>query len=224
MELSKIRRRLTKLLALSASPNKAEAELAMEKCAELMEKYNIRTIDVDEKTGRVDVVVKAVPGYHAKHKRWETQLAACIAEAFDAVAVINQFPDSWEIVFVATVTDYEFIVNLYKRLRRIISKQASGFTSGVDKAKKEELDHNFKTGMIETIYERLLMMYKRRPDTREMVLFKKDAIHNTVMDIWGDISKAPPTEVHNYYAMMSGKRAGEHVCLGKSLTGDKPEE
>jgi len=223
MELKKIQGRLKKLLALSASPNEAEAALAMEKCSELMEKYGIRTIDVDEETNETNIATAKVDGYTKKHRAWESKLAAIIADAFDAEAIIQRRTEGWNIMFIAGASERDIIVDLYKRLRRIISQKAkiyarchSGHTISLQKS--------YAFGMIDTIYARLCVIYKDTPDTRALVLVKKGAIDSKVQDMFGKLKKNKAALPKDRQAFMQGLEDGKNVSLNRSVSGDTQQK
>lgn len=216
-ELDKIKRKLTKLLALSSSTNAAEAALAMEKCQELMQKYNIRTVDVDEVNRTADVKDSAVEGYTDKHEQWESKLGAIIASCLDGVAVINLHPRNnakWQLIFVAGTSEQEIIVDLFKRLRRSISIMAREYST-----RKRERDA-YITGMSVTIHERLKKIYAQNIEVecRDLVIIKKDAVQNRLKEMFGQLQrhKYRQTQIDRT-AYLRGIQDGHKVRLGRSV-------
>lgn len=218
MTLVDKQRKLQKLLALSASPNKAEADSAMKKCQILMEEWGIRTIDVDEETNEANIKTAKVDGYTKKHRAWESKLAAIIADAFDAEAIIQRRQSGWNIMFIAGASERDIIVDLYKRLRRIISQMAKEYCR-TNIGHNVSLQKSYAFGMINTIHTRLCTIYKDTPETTALVLVKKDAIVNEVQRMFPDLGKSKPTPPKNREAYMQGKEDGKKVRLQRSVGG-----
>lgn len=224
MDITTVKKRLTKLLALSASPNKAEADSAMTKCKILMEKYGIRHIDVDEVTKEVDIVTEIVPGYTDEHRDWESKLAASIADPFDAMALIkrnlNGDGSGWGIIFVATKTDFEFINHLYRHVRRTVSKQAKEYLQEHNNGKfDEDLHYSYCVGACETIHKRLISLYKGMSDSKALVPIKRKSIEETIRAMFGDILREDERWANNFGAMTKGMSAGKNVNLSRPISG-----
>jgi hypothetical protein len=208
-----IKGRIKKLLALSGSPNEAEAILAMQKCQELMEKYDIRHIDVDETTGKVRVVAEKIRGYSNRHTMWESKLGATIAHSFDAQALILRGHHEWHLVFVAAKTDAEFILYLYKMLRRIISKNSKTYADKRRVGSRKSIRHSYSIGMIMTIHDRLIKLYKELPDERALVVVKEGAIKEYIANEIGKVEKGSDTEISDRDAFKQGLEDGEEVQI-----------
>lgn len=215
MLIDDIQRRLKKLLALSASPNKAEATLAMAKASEIMEKYNIRTMDVDVDNNTANIATYTLNGYTVEHEKWESALAASIAAPFDAKAIIhyNEKENRWCVVFVSSVSESMIIVDLYKRLRRVVSKFSKEYARG----KRGAVKDSYAYGMVNTIHTRLTTLYKDTEESRALVLVKDTAIDEKIKSLFGSIkdSKAPTAE--NKRAYLTGEKDGYSVSLHKSI-------
>jgi hypothetical protein len=209
-----IKNKLKKLLALAASPNEAEAALAMEKCRELMEKYEIRSIDIDEETNKLNVSTILVKGYTKRHRNWESKLGAAIAETFDAVALWVQDEHEWKMIFIAAKTDAEFVVYLYRTLRRSISKMSKEFAANTP-GNKKSLKHNYCLGMAATVYERLLKVYKAIPDTKALVPVKKEAIDEELSKF--NIRESSNARISDNAAFMQGVEDGKRLPIHRPL-------
>jgi len=216
MDVADVQRKLQKLLASSASPNEAEAKSAMNKASALMEQYNIRTCDVDEATNEVGISTFCVNGYNAEHTTWESTLAAAIAEPLDAKAVINRTADGWCVMFIASVTESELILDLYKRLRRIISKKGKLYAAS-RKGNSIELIKSYTYGITETVYQRLLTLYRDCPDERALVVVKKDAIQNKFDNMYSGIPEQENEGGSNKQAYLQGRKDGETIGLNRSI-------
>jgi len=222
MTLKDKQRKLQKLLALSASPNKAEAEAAMKKAQILMSAWGIRTIDVDEETHEVGIATECVEGYTKKHRAWESKLAAAISSIFDAEAVIQRRVDGWNIMFIATISERAIVVDLYKRLRRIISKMSKQYAKD-NKGNRVMLQKAYAFGMINTIYERLLQIHSEAVEERGLILVKKDAIENKIKEVFGSLGKVSITPPKDRMAYIQGEADGKKVNLNKSLNNGKQQ-
>jgi hypothetical protein len=213
-----IKERIKKLIALSGSPNEAEASLAMSKCRELMEKYDIRSVDLDETEKTVDVKMVWVKGYNEEHKHWESKLGASIAENFDAQALWKQTEGGWSMIFVATKTDAEFVSYLYKNLRRSISKMAKEYVKDIP-GDTDSIHYNYCLGMCQTIYYRLMKLYKAIPDTKALVPIKKSAI-DKALEGW-NINPPEKSKITDLEAFEKGEEDAEKIGLGRPITQGK---
>lgn len=219
MDVKKIQGKLQKLLALSASPNEAEAALAMAKCSELMEKYGIRTIDVNEETNEVGIATARVPGQTKHHRVWESKLAGCIAGCFDAECVLESNGTGWNVMFITTISEQDIIIDLYKRLRRTISFMGKEYAR-THKGNAAKLQKAYAYGMIVTIKGRLNTIYTEMAKTTALVVVKEQAIANKLEDLFGkDIGKHKGSPARDKGAYMQGMEDGENVNLNKSLGG-----
>ena len=223
MDLKNIQRKLQKLLALSASPNEAEALSAMKKCQTLMEKYNIRTIAVNKETNEANITTTCVKGYTKRHREWESKLAASICNCFDAQGVIQREVDGWNLMFISSASENEIIVGLYKRLRRIISKMSKIYSNDHE-GSSVSLQRSYAFGMIETVHSRLITIYKDIPETRALVLVKKKAIDAKMEELFGKIATQRMQSPSNRDAYMQGAVDGKHVNLHKSVRGEKQRQ
>jgi len=222
MDKETIVKRLRKLLALSASPNEAEAELALNKAQELMDKYNIRTIDVDEETNSIAIKTSYVYGYSRKRSAWETKLASAIAECLDGEVVVEYIDNKWRVVFIASKTDIEIMTDLFIRLRRIISKMGSQYANTVD-THKGQAKRAYCMGAIETIYKRLYRMYNTQ-EVNALVVVKKDALQKEMEDMFGKLKKIndkPPVDIWSY---LRGVEDAENIALHKTVQNSKSSQ
>lgn len=214
-DVTSITRKLKKLLALSTSPNEAEAISALNKAQELMDRYGIRTIDVDEETNSVDIGTSYVDGYTKRRSAWETKLAATIAGCFDGEAIVEYYKGGWQVMFLASKTDTDIITDLFIRLRRIISKMSTQYASTLDthkgKAKKA-----YCVGAIETLHVRLQRMYNMS-DVNALVVVKKDAIAEEMEKRFGELKQVkdkPPTDI---WAYLQGVEDANDININRTL-------
>ncbi len=221
MEIDKIKKRLTKLLALSASPVEAEAEAAMKKCQELMAKYGIRTIDIDEENRTANVKDASVDGTSKQVTTWESTLAAAIAQCLDGKSIIDKTPTGWQVMFIAGNTEIEIIIDLFKRVRRVISKKAKEYAA-INIGNTKTLKHNYSVGMVSTIYTRLKNIYVDTPSTTALVVIKKDAINTHIKKVVGPtVKRTSNATIRDEQAYRSGMRDGHNVVLNQSIGANK---
>lgn len=218
MKIQDVQRRLQKLLALSSSSNAAEAEVAMSKASEIMTKHGIRTIDVNLETNTVGVTTYSINGFTSEHESWESTLAGSIADPFDAKAIIhyNIKEQRWCLVFVSSISENAIIVDLYKRLRRIISKLSKKYAA--ENRGREAMRRAYAIGMVTTIHSRLMSLYKDTENTRALVLVKDKAIHDRIEELFGSIKDHKSPSIRNKKAYLTGEKDGHSVCLNKSIS------
>ena len=222
MDIEKIQNKLKKLLALSASDNEAEASLAMAKCKELMEKYNIRTIDVDIDTNEANVSSTEVEGYSKKRSSWQVQLGAGIAQCFDGKAITTRYyAGGWKTTFIAGATEIVLIKDLYIRLRRVIGRMASVYASN-NEGNTRSQKNNYAHGIVDRVYWRLKEIYKTMKDEdKALVLVKTDSIENLQSELFEDVTNENATRtIKDKNAYLQGMVDGDKVCLHKTLASE----
>jgi len=219
MDITAIHKRLQKLLALSSSPNEAEASLAMEKASEIMQKYNIRSIDVDIDKKEAGVTSLSIDGLTKKFRPWEAELAAAISKSFDGKAVIHSANGQWQIIFVATTTEIVIISDLFKRLRRTVSVMASNYalSKKAPVGVQVEMKVSYALGMTSTIYERLLRIYGKLSSSKDLILVKTDAIDKLISNLFGSVGKSESSDPTHRSAFLKGVEDGHKVSLNRSV-------
>lgn len=224
MDVKKIQSKLQKLLALSTSPVEAEAKAAMDKARELMRKYNIREVDIprDDDGGTDFIKTETVDGYTARHAAWESQLAAAICHCFDVECVIQRRPGKWNLMFIGTDSECTIVTDLYKRLRRTISKMSVAYARSTD-GNYARLHKSYAFGMIKTVRDRLVKIYMELPTSTDLVLVKKEAIANKMQELFGgNLRKRKSAQPRDAQAYAQGVEDGKHVSLSRSVNGAAP--
>jgi len=221
-KLIKIKSKLTKLMALSASPIEAEATLAMEKCRELMLLYDIRTIDVDpiEKTcGVKETTVESM-----SKSMWERMLAVKIATALDGNAILipvyanGRKTSDYSICFIAGDTDIDIIVTLYQRLRRNIGAMAVQY-SAMGAIDYKAIRNSYCHGVVVSVGKNLDTVYTADiANTYALVVIKKDAVDNKMRALFPNLKektvKASVNKNHTrafLHGYEDGKTVGVHT-------------
>ena len=217
MDITKVQKKLQKLMALSTSSNEHEAQSAMRKVEQLMKEHNIREIDVNVEDNTADVTSGEVDGMTSRHRNWESRLASAIAFAFDGEVVIYKLPETWKLIFVAAKTENEIIINLYKKLRRIISIMANKYAKETE-GNTVRLRNSYCNGMITTVSGRLNKIYKEVVSTTALVVVKKEAIDQKMFDMFGTIRKHKAKVTADKDAYQQGKRDGSTVGLNAEIS------
>jgi Protein of unknown function (DUF2786) len=218
-ELSKIKQRLTKLLALSASPIEAEAALAMEKCQELMDKYGIRTVDVDPVSKTCGVASSSVDSMDGDN--WEKLLAYNIAKALDGTVITipayvnGRRTNRFSLCFIAGNTDIEIIMQLYVRLRRNIGAMAIKY--GMDNNDHtKNTRYSYCHGVTIAVGKNLDLVYSTQPapTSTDLVVIKKDAINARMHEMFPKIKNK---SVKANIAKINADAFVQGICDGKSV-------
>jgi len=220
-EIEKIKKKVIKLLALSTSDNPEEADAALKKAKSFMETYNIRTIDVDEDSSTASVNHEVVQGSTKQKTSWEIQLAAGIAGCFDAQALVAPTEGGWQVTFIASTSELSIITDLYKRVRRAVSRMAREYCLNNKHAgHAQSLRSSYCMGMVVTVYKLLKTIYVDVPETRALVLVKTDAVQTLKKKMFPNTKKYQVnTTLRSREAFERGKADGHRVQLHKGVSG-----
>ncbi len=235
-EQKKMVDKLQKLLALATSPNENEAVLAMDKAAELMEKYSLSMADIAEngKTQsekiKENLVREDIPGLGTRRALWESILANGISKAFDVKLVSRPYATydkdfnkvDWSLCFMGFKADVEISIWLHKYLRRTISrKSTTTYTSKNDR-------NNFAHGMVNSINKRLQEMYTKRnviSDCKALVVVKDKAVSAFSKEQFPKLQSGGKINLTgNRSAYVHGISEGEKVSLSRPLNGSSTNQ
>ena len=216
MSVTNVQRKLQKLLALSESPNSSEAASAKNKISELMERYNIKIIDIEDKSTIKGISTFSIKGYSTEFKSWESKLAAVIADPFNGKAVITNVEGRWGIMFISMENETGIIVDMYKRLRRIVSKMTTAYVNR-NHGNKEILHNSYAFGMIKTIHERLLSIYQSTNNERALIVLKGDIIQKELKNIFGTINTTKTAPAQDKSAFMKGMYDAKAIQLQRGI-------
>ena len=223
-ELAKIQSKLVKLLALSASPNEAEAASALSKCQELMDKYNITSIDVDpvRKTVDTDSVTINNSSGLKNIPKWVGILAADLCDIFDCIGVTRYTPHSWNgVTFVGGASDVNIVADLYSRLRHIIGnmgrKYIMDFKGIVPLNPKSK--ETYCMGVVLTVSRRLRAIYK--PPGNSLVVLKKEFAQKHCDRLFPGTKTAKfgvnISDSTDTYALQRGINDGNSVTINRAI-------
>lgn len=231
----KIIEKLQKLLALSASDNENEANLAMNKAEELMREHNLSVADVALNGSGADVDSAEVVGLTKSVQVWERQLGGCIAQTFNGKSVYYKTGQGWKFTFVAGRTDLEIIVDLYERLRQTIKRMSKAYVR--DNAKPfvspRTLHNSYRLGMLNVIWKRLKQLQQNTAPTdesrnaygmtgKELMVVKSRAVEQWMREIFPHI-KTTKTKISRVdpSAYQQGRTDGRNVNLHRSVDGSQ---
>jgi hypothetical protein len=213
--------KVQKLMRLATSPVEAEATLAMEKAAELMEKYSITLGDcqtedeVHAKMTRLDLKGRTMRGV-----MWEAILGNGIAECFDVTTVRYTKRDGWRLAFMGTKADVDLTIYFTKMLRRSVGRITTIENEGAGRSARNTFAH----GMVNRIISRMKGMYTRRQeiktsDSLALVTVKKEEALALRKKEFPRLRTTKVSVGNNRSAWDRGAAAGDRVSLNKGVNG-----
>ncbi|ABG49948.1 hypothetical protein Tery_0492 [Trichodesmium erythraeum IMS101] len=110
--------KISKLLALTSSPNEHEAALAAEKAAELLAKHNLSVADLGQ--DKDEDITKSIVDKTGRYVTWKMWILAGIANANGCQAMRSTY--SGEMRIVGTETNITVSRSLYEYLTAVVDK------------------------------------------------------------------------------------------------------
>jgi len=145
--ISIIKNKIRKLLALSKSPNENEAAAALEKANKLMEEYSLDETEIHfESAG-----VKSTKTYTL----WRTIIANAVTWLYGCYSYRDQ--DTGERIFSGESLDVFMASEMFAYLTKAIERCAK---TNIRKNAKYKFRQSFKTGMARRIYDRIMQLGK----------------------------------------------------------------
>jgi len=230
----KVLKKLQKLLALSASDNENEANLAMSKAEELMREHNLSLADIAIDGSGADVDSAEVAGLTKSIQKWERMLGNCIANSFNGRSIYYKLGrGGWQFTFVAGRTDLTIIVDLYERLRQTIRRMSKAY---VDNNKSpfvspRTLHNSYRLGVVDVVWDRLIKVQSNSQSNNnsqnaygltgtELLVVKQQAVDDRVNDLFPRVKKPVRTRsVVDPDAYQQGQVDGRNVNLHRSVQG-----
>jgi hypothetical protein len=237
----KIIDRVRKLRALGESTNQHEAELAISRANELMEKHQLSLTDVEVRDIDKSQIIKedyVVDGQKMK-LHWVENLAFGVAKLFDGTILVNKVLHGTSFTFVGFPDDVALMKvlfgNLYKSWGLMIlddlnhakadhKEQYNGYLSwSPSDTMKFKQGHGIAYANI--IFDRCVEAARLRNNTvsgtnntgTALVLSKKTALKDFgAMDGWTK-GKARKTSAGSYQGKLSGQAAGRKAQISQSL-------
>lgn len=205
-DISRIKERIRKLLALSKSCNENEAALAVKKADELMEKYRLAGDDLVEYTAQKIKYVKRYTSWRAVLANAAECLYATyhVASSYDGTLIF--FGDELD-VFMATEV-YRYLEEAVRRLARSNIRKNAGF----------RYRQSWKHGCASRIYDRMMELGKkcswRSPDAMKE---QKRAVAAYVNNKITSVSRSRKKVSLDMNAFTKGMAAGDGVSLGRQV-------
>jgi hypothetical protein len=204
-ELEKLIDKIKKLLALSKSPNEAEAELAAQRAHEILTKYKLSMDDVEEKEIREGNVITG-----RSLKKWRHILIDNIAKYYYCQCLQYEGDSGYyRIVFIGQKHNIIICKSMYDYLEKSILRECRN----IHKNAKYKYRETFKLGMVLRISERLKEFSKiTNTDERALVITENKLIEKYLENKEVYTQKID-YDLENINAYMKGKMAGNKVSL-----------
>lgn len=222
-ELKKVQQKIVKLLALSASPNEAEAALAMSKCKELMDKYGITSIDVDPVRKTVDTDSRFVKA-HGDRKRipqWMGMLSGGLCDIFSCLGVSHADVGHWVgLTFVGGASDVAIVSDLYVRLKRIIGGMGRNYIENTPYKSTSKSRETYCMGVVVTVLDRIRTAYC--PMSNALVLVKEKEVEKHFNEMFPKKLKTAKfksevKENTDIVAFTQGLEDGKNVNIARAI-------
>ena len=216
----KILSKIQKLLCLAAdNPDSPESQLASDRAAEMMAKYDVGFEDIKEDGTMADggIVEETITANARQHQIWESQLAAILRNCFDCQGFITS--QNKTRTFIGAKSDVKILVWFYKYLRLRIAKQA-------EKEFRLQADQKvFGLGAVKSLEPRLVEMYKKKEEiivssSRELVVNKQLAVNDFFEGKYKNLKRKSYSVWHgSRAAMIAGQAAGAAMSINQQVGG-----
>lgn len=212
MDRNRIIDRIRKLLALSGSPNRAEAESALHFAQELMAKYRVDMNAVE----RGEIIVDDEDHERGAIRTWDKQLLGIVAGAnFCIVYRGRKWHGGFQIRLIGRAINIEVAWLMYRYIR-----QAALAESRKISIKKRD---KFLRGFVMGIASQL-----RRQNAHwgvpELAISERQAVEEFAKSILGDITPATYKAPRQSQAMLAGYTSGSLVSLSRQMNGEKARQ
>jgi hypothetical protein len=154
--------KINKLLALTGSPNKAEAELAAQRAHELLTKYNLDIADLQEKE-----IYEGEARSGRSIKKWRRLLINSVAKYYYCRSLFYDGGSGYyKIVFVGHKHNIIICKSMFDYLEKSVLRE----TKNLHKNAKYKYRENFKLGMATEISFRLYQLLNAKTTSEEKAL------------------------------------------------------
>jgi len=182
--LKKIKDRIRKLLALSESPNKAEAASALAKANLLLSQEGLSVGDLSSVASNVrNVLLRETDNLTP----WEERLLKCItkATATDALKIYNG--DKIHIRIIGREPNTISAINYYEYLQKTVEEKSELFNESIGDIE------SFRIGMVEGINQQI----QQKKEVKSALSSSKDVIRNTAAEYKKDNDQYIASEYGN---------------------------
>jgi hypothetical protein len=230
IEKEKIISKIKKLMALGMKdPDTHEAKTAMLKAKELMEKYDLETIDMND-DGSIDEknVVREDITFNMDSRNWEIQIMGAIEKAFHCEYVIipKRGGNSGKHVLVGSKTDINFAGFLFKYVRLQIMKMCDSYKYSGDDKKTYCMGCSFtvRKAILDTFVNQKKPVVNEKTEEEyvhknSLIVLKHDAIEKRFKEIFPKLKKMRPMGAlkGSMDAYSNGKSDGNKVKLNRQI-------
>jgi len=213
--------KIQKLMGLATSPFEAEATAAMNKAAELMEKYSITLGDCQtEEEVKINMVRLDLKGRTMRAVMWEAILAHGLGECFDVETVRYIKRDGWHLAFMGTKPDVDMVIYFTKYLRRSVGR----ITDLENQGRGRSVRNTFAHGMVTRIIQRMSVMYLKRQeiktsDSLALVTVKQIETEKLKKKHFPKLRTTQVRVADNRGAWERGAAAGDKVAIRNGVNG-----
>jgi hypothetical protein len=204
-DLEGIKRRVKKLLALSASPNENEAAAALEKARALMEEYRL--------TEGECLYARHTVTATKRLSQWRTVLSNAVAWLYCCETFRN--PQRGEICFFGESFDAFMAGEMYRYLSKTLERMAK---QNIRKTAKRPYREKYKLGIACRLSDRIYGMGKAAswaPDREHRLLAAKKELENQITLTTKDLKLTG----RGSGAFRRGEADGNGISLNRQTTG-----
>ncbi|MBN1649544.1 MAG: DUF2786 domain-containing protein [Spirochaetales bacterium] len=211
--------RIIKLLALSKSPNAAEASSALAKAKLLLSRHGM---DMGDLPGKEADIVDACPGRKGPLKPWEEKLLACISEA-TFTEILKIYGDEKETLrIIGKRADVITASILFEYLGSAVEKRAQMFRESID-----DLE-SFRLGMVESIKRKFAEKAKRQKKaakSRDRVsgedIKRRETNRKYVYENFGDPERSDSWYNIDENSYGLGRAIGRKISVDKQISSNR---
>lgn len=213
-EEEKLIGKIQKLLALSKSPNKAEAELAAQRAHELLTKYNLSMDDVQEREIREFNIISG-----RNLKTWKHLLIDNVARYYYCKSLFYERGSGYyRIVFIGQRHNIIVCKSMFDYLHKTILRESRS----IHKNAKNKYREDFKLGMAVKISERLKQLSDQKiiPEEKDLVIRENDKIDKYLSEK-NTYSENFELDIKKAEAYWKGIQAGKKVSLNEQIKSNR---
>jgi len=202
--------KINKLLALSKSPNKAEAELALKRAHDLLTKYNLSMDELEiSEINEFDCLSGRTL------KKWRELLVIAIAKLYYCQSITDTYLDGYyRTAFVGKEHNALIAKSMFGYLEKAILKESKK----IHKNAKYKYRENFKLGMAMEIARRIYQIRNSQtnPDEKALIVTEDNLINQYLKDKNSQTEKFDLGKV-KATAFAKGAQAGKKVSLNNQI-------
>lgn len=224
-DLSSVKEKVKKLLALSESPNSSEAAVALEKANKILREFNIEMKDIDLSPAKEILIETYTEGYAEKDN--ETILINVIAqynfcEAIRSTSVDtinNRKKTHYKVLLIGRKANIESTHVLCDYIFDAMEKNAKKDAYG----KGREVVHSYKVGFCTSLINRINYLIEKNKndgeDCKSLVISTQQENKKFIEDTYGQPTpgKKPNIDAKDVTAYFAGFLAGQSLSLNQQI-------